>query len=148
MSPFSSFLSEIRKVYDLHQRELAEMMGYEQSYLSALECGSKGPPTQEFADKLTKVLELTDGEKVALTEAIEYSQRKVAISTDAPRNLYIVLNELRLRGANLHPAQMDAIIGIMKITDKMAGDDRQERIKRVRNRKVNPVQVLGEKPDE
>lgn len=41
MSPFSHFLHELRMRYDIRQVELAETMGYEQSYISALEVGIK-----------------------------------------------------------------------------------------------------------
>lgn len=38
--------------HGVRQVELAERIGYEQSYISALEAGAKGPPTPEFIDRL------------------------------------------------------------------------------------------------
>jgi predicted transcriptional regulator len=46
MSPFSHFLHELRLQHQIRQSELAELLGYEQSYISALEVGIKGPPTE------------------------------------------------------------------------------------------------------
>ena len=51
MSPFSHFLHELRLQHQIRQSELAELLGYEQSYISALEVGIKGPPTDEFVRK-------------------------------------------------------------------------------------------------
>lgn len=51
MSPFGQLLHELRQKSGLRQVELAERMGYEQSYLSALELGVKGPPPTEFIDE-------------------------------------------------------------------------------------------------
>ena len=45
MSPFSQLLAETRRRHGLRQIDLAELLGYEQTYLSALEVGAKGPPT-------------------------------------------------------------------------------------------------------
>lgn len=50
MSPFSHFLHELRLRHQIRQAELAELLGYEQSYISALEIGAKGPPTEEFVE--------------------------------------------------------------------------------------------------
>ena len=50
MSPFSHFLHELRLRHQIRQSELAELLGYEQSYISALEIGAKGPPTEEFVE--------------------------------------------------------------------------------------------------
>jgi predicted transcriptional regulator len=47
MSPFSHFLHTLRMRLEIRQAELAALVGYEQSYISALEVGLKGPPTEE-----------------------------------------------------------------------------------------------------
>jgi predicted transcriptional regulator len=47
MSPFASALHSIRMQHGICQTVLADMIGYEQTYISALEVGKKGPPTQE-----------------------------------------------------------------------------------------------------
>ncbi|PYE26357.1 helix-turn-helix protein [Paraburkholderia silvatlantica] len=58
MSPFSILLHEFRLRCNLRQSDLAERLGYEQSYLSSLEVGRKGRPTREFVLKLVEALNL------------------------------------------------------------------------------------------
>ena len=58
MSPFSESLHSIRVRHGLRQVELAKLVGYEQSYISALEVGLKGPPTDEFVERLTAAIPL------------------------------------------------------------------------------------------
>jgi len=48
MSPFAIYLRKLRLRRGLKQKEMAYLLGYEQSYLSALERSVKGPPKQEF----------------------------------------------------------------------------------------------------
>ena len=55
MSPFSRYLVDLRRRLGVRQGELADLLGYDQSYLSALEIGQKGPPTPEFVDRLARV---------------------------------------------------------------------------------------------
>lgn len=45
MSPFAHFLHDLRMRYGIRQRDLAERMGYETGYFSALEVGIKGTTT-------------------------------------------------------------------------------------------------------
>jgi transcriptional regulator with XRE-family HTH domain len=63
MSPFSHFLHDLRMRLEIRQAELAELVGYEQSYISALEVGLKGPPTQEFIARLIHALSLSPAEQ-------------------------------------------------------------------------------------
>ena len=56
MSPFSHFLHELRLRLEIRQADLAKLVGYEQSYISALEVGLKGPPTQEFITRLIQAV--------------------------------------------------------------------------------------------
>lgn len=52
--------------HGMRQGDLAEAMGYEQTYISALEIGSKGPPTDEFIERAIKALQLGDAEQADL----------------------------------------------------------------------------------
>ena len=79
MSPFSESLHSIRVRHGLRQVELAKLVGYEQSYISALEVGLKGPPTDEFVERLTAAIPLTKEEQEALRAAAQESHRKLVI---------------------------------------------------------------------
>lgn len=58
MSPFAHLLHNLQMRHNIRQSELAERLGYEQSYISALEIGLKGPPGPDFVDRLIAALEL------------------------------------------------------------------------------------------
>lgn len=54
MTPFGKFLEALRRDRQLQQTQLAGMVGVNACYISSIEKGKKGPPTQEVLDKLIK----------------------------------------------------------------------------------------------
>lgn len=119
MSPFAFALRNLRLKLDIRQAELARMAGYEQSYLSGIELGSKGPPTHEFVERLIKVLDLPATEANHLRKAREASERKFEIPTDAPEETYLLCNTLHTRLGQLHPLQRQAILNILQLPDDL-----------------------------
>jgi transcriptional regulator with XRE-family HTH domain len=109
MSPFANQLKLFRIERGLRQTELAEMVGYEQSYVSALELGLKGPPTNEFVTQLIGVLQLSQEDQQILIEAVLASQRKINIPTEASTEIYWLFHKLRQQIDQLHPVQIDLI---------------------------------------
>lgn len=107
MSPFAKLLHDYRIKAGLRQKELAELLGYEQSYLSALELGLKGPPNREFANQLIKVLDLDQKEQITLMEALAASQRKVDVPNEAPIEIFWMCHKLRQQIDRLHPLQIE-----------------------------------------
>jgi len=103
MSPFSQLLHDLRVRHGLRQAELADRIGYEQSYISALEVGLKGPPTEEFLDRVANAMSLGDEERHQLWVAAQASQRKLVIDPDAPPDIYWMLNDLRSEVDRLTP---------------------------------------------
>lgn len=88
MSPFSQLLHDLRVRHGLRQADLAERIGYEQSYISALEVSLKGPPTVEFLDRVANAMSLSDEERRQLWATAQASQRKLVIDPDAPPDIY------------------------------------------------------------
>ncbi len=109
MSPFADQLKLFRIRLGLRQTELAEQVGYEQSYVSALELGLKGPPTDEFVKKLIGVLKLSHEDQQSLNEAVAASQRKISIPPEAPAEIYWLCHKLRQQIERLHPVQIELI---------------------------------------
>ena len=72
---------------------IPELLGYEQSYISALEVGIKGPPTEEFVQKLITTLALPPSAQLELKEAVAASDRKLSIPADSPQSHYRMLKE-------------------------------------------------------
>lgn len=109
MSPFATLLKSLRINRGLRQTELAELVGYEQSYVSALELDIKGPPNQEFISHLVGALELSQIEQDTLNEAVAASERKLRVPPRASNEIYLLLHKLRQQIDHLHPAKIQLI---------------------------------------
>ncbi|HLO63535.1 MAG TPA: helix-turn-helix transcriptional regulator [Azonexus sp.] len=109
MSPFSLFLRHLRGARGLKQSELARLLNYEGSYLSALERSQKGPPNTDFLTRLVRCLELNDEEQLALDEAVAMSKRQFSIPPQASEAEYRLINHLVSRLGSLNPVQIQLI---------------------------------------
>ena len=69
LSPFAEALRQLRFIRGLRQQDVAERVGCERSYLSALENDVKGAPDAKFVDALALTLGLSDEERDALQVA-------------------------------------------------------------------------------
>jgi transcriptional regulator with XRE-family HTH domain len=133
MSPFSQFLYELRKRRDIRQAELANLLGYEQSYISALEVGLKGPPTDEFVERLIQALTISQVEQQELRAAVQASQRKLVIDPDAPPDIYWLLDDLRGKLEYLKPGQVRMIKEILDWRETFS-EERPEQSRRLKRR--------------
>lgn len=109
MSPFAHFLLELRKQRRLNQREFAAQLGYEQTYISALERSRKGPPRPPFIERLIKVLNLTEAERQALTEALHRSKRQLTLPCEASLQEYDLIRALEPQLGQLTSTQIEII---------------------------------------
>lgn len=126
--------------HGVRQVELAERIGYEQSYISALEAGAKGPPTPEFVDRLQSALGLTDEEACKLRAAADASQRKLVIDADMPQDVYWLLDRLRATLPDLTPTQVRVINEVLNMPTSPA-DAWPESPRRLRRRNLKEAQM-------
>lgn len=140
MSPFSHFLHELRMRYRVRQVELAERTGYEQSYISALEAGLKGPPTAEFVESVVTGLKLSSDDAQALRAAAEASQRKLVIEPDMPQDIFWLLSRLRATLPVLTPTQVRVINDVLGMAPS-PGDAWSEPVRRLRRRSKEELQM-------
>lgn len=140
MSPFSHYLHDLRMRHEIRQSELAELLGYEQSYISALEIGAKGPPTPEFLEKLILVLDMSEGEQEELRQIAEASQRKLALNSDCPPDVFWMLKELREQVNRLHPVQVKMIRDALELKGSFV-DPRPEPVRRIKRRRREEVRM-------
>ena len=140
MSPFARQLHDLRMRHGVRQNELAELIGYDQTYVSALEVGLKGPPTPEFVDKVVKVLPLTAAEEHELRLAAQASDRKLVLEPDAHPDVYWMLDALRQRLAGLHPAQARLIRELLNLPDVVRRQETEPML-RPRRRKNMEAQM-------
>jgi transcriptional regulator with XRE-family HTH domain len=117
-SPFSIFFRDLRIRMGLRQHELAEQLGYEQAYISAVELGKKNP-SDELLRKLSKELDLSDSEQEALDLAVSESRRKFVLPKEVPTDTYRLCSELWAKIERLHPAQIRIIREAIRLDDEI-----------------------------
>lgn len=101
----------------LRQRELAERLGYEPSYLSALERSEKGPPREDFVRRLIRELALNAEECAALDKALAASRRQLSLPASASLEEYQLMEMLRPQLGRLQPLQIQLINLALKMTE-------------------------------
>jgi transcriptional regulator with XRE-family HTH domain len=138
MSPFSLCLITLRTRPGLRQGELASLVGYEQSYISALEVGLKGPPTIELVERLCEALSLSSDEKQALYQALGASQRKFTVDVDAREDVYWMFRDLREYLPELPEAQVRMIRDLVRLRDPQ----QRQALKPLRSVKRNKVEEV------
>lgn len=109
MSPFAHFLKEIRGSRGYRQKDLAHNLGYEPSYLSALERGDKGPPRRDFILRLIRGLSLNQQEQAALEEALKSSRRQFSIPRCASDDEFQIVHQLVPKLGKLNSLQVQLI---------------------------------------
>lgn len=145
MSPFGVLLRDLRLRHGLRQAELAHAMGYEQTYWSALELGTKGPPPPTFVQKLGDTLGLEEEIADALHLAIDDSYRHMTLPVDAPMPVYRVFGEFRRQIETLHPAQVALIEQALNLSAELKNRrPLQDDPPRIRRRRLPLSQREGE----
>lgn len=115
MNQFSKFLRDLRIKRGLMQKDAAHLLGYESSYLSALERGSRGLPKQEFFTRLVRTLELDEAEQVALNEVLLQSRRQMPIPETTSRDEQVLLTKLQAKLGCLQPLQIQIITLVLSM---------------------------------
>lgn len=134
MSPFAHLLHGLRMRFGIRQSELAALIEYDQTYISALEVGLKGPPPADFVERIIAALSLSELEQQEMRAAAAASQRKIVIDRDTPQEVYWMLAALRERLPHLHPAQIRMIREIVDFPDTL-GQRKPATITRLKRRK-------------
>lgn len=117
MSPFSLFLRTLRFQKGLKQKELAAKLGYEASYVSALERSEKGPPREDFIRRLIRDLALNPDECAALDKALAASRRQLSLPATASIEEYQLMEMLRPQLGRLQPLQIQLIKLALKMPE-------------------------------
>ena len=123
MTPFGLQLSDLRRRRGLQQQQLADLLQVAPCYISAMEKGRKGPPTEHLLEAITTGLQLTPEEKTALLRAAECSQRQRRVPKDVSVHEYALVDELWKRLGSISQAEATAISSILKINQKETYDE-------------------------
>ncbi len=117
LSPFSTFFHDLRRRHKVSQKELANLIGYKQGYISALEVGRKPPTNEDFIAQLITGLKLDAVEQAALRQAVEESQRNYTLPDNASAEVSRMVNRLWRELENLSPAQIRIISEVTQLRD-------------------------------
>lgn len=120
MSPFAITLKQFRQKRGLKQKDLALQLGYEPSYLSALERGEKGPPKQDFIRRFVRGLELNEAERAELEKSLRLSRRQFSLPTKASEKEFELVHELEPHLGSLTPLQIDLIKLAIRIPETLS----------------------------
>lgn len=113
MSPFGATLEKFRKERSIKQVELAQLLGIEQSYISAMERGHKGPPSDALLEKIASVLKLPRIEKRQLLHDAEISKLAFKIPQKTTRSEFELLHKLRKHLGTLNDRQVLVISTVL-----------------------------------
>lgn len=117
-SPIAHFFRDFRIRSGLTQTQLAHLLGFEQGYLSAIEVGIKSP-NEDLVVRLVHKLALNDVDQAELTGALNMSRRRLTVPADAPKDVFLLVNELADKLDGLHPAQVAGIRAWLRVEDDM-----------------------------
>ncbi|MBV7539401.1 helix-turn-helix domain-containing protein [Duganella sp. sic0402] len=115
MSPFSVYLSELRNRFGLRQTKLAEMLGYEQSYISGLELGTKSPTNEEFLTRLIRAFKMTAQEQDELAKVVKQSQQRFVLPREVHPDAFRLCSELWDKIDRIPLPQLQAIRALLSL---------------------------------
>lgn len=122
-SLFSTTLKEIRLRRKLKQRAFAIRLGYEPSYISALENDLKPPPQDEKLDNLLSKMELSPAEEVLLRGAARRSLRgtvKIKVPKSADQFTLEMYEMLQEKLPYISPIQVQIIKFALSVSETEA----------------------------
>ncbi len=122
-SPFAVFLRDLRLRNNFRQHELAEQLGYEQAYISALELGTRGP-SRELVEALVTKMSLSDKDQKTLKKVVRESGRRFVLPAEVPTDTYRFCHELWEKIEDLHPAVIQAMRELVNLEDVMSDQPR------------------------
>ena len=109
MSPFAIALKTLRLNRNLRQKDAADLLGYEQSFISGLERGLKPAPKNGFINHVAAKYQLTEKEQESLTYAMYQSKRNYSLPKDASLDAYEIFIELEKQINQLGQNQLKLI---------------------------------------
>jgi transcriptional regulator with XRE-family HTH domain len=96
MTPFGEYLEQLRRDRYLQQKQLADIMGINPCYVSALEKGRKGPPSKLVLEQLVEKLNLSQEEENGLWRSVELSDLNLRLPKNMTKQEFEFLYEYRI----------------------------------------------------
>lgn len=123
MTPFGEYLEKLRRSRNLQQKQIADLMGVNPCYVSTLEKGRKGPPSEQILKQLIKNLKMSEHEQNGLWRSVALSELTYRLPNNMCKEEFEFMYELR---SHLGTLSQDQLM-IMQSTLKLGGINTQER---------------------
>lgn len=94
MTPFGKICRAIRHKHSVSLKELADVLAISPAYLSALEHGNRGNPSEEILHKISDYFSLSTNEIETLRTCAEMSETRLKVPKNAEIQVYWVMNKL------------------------------------------------------
>ena len=114
MTPFGRFMRTLRLDKAMLLKDCADRLGVTSAYLSALEHGKKGAPSQKVVENLVTALRLNTEEVRGLREAVRNSDTRIALPLKATPFAFETANAFARELPSLTEDQLKRIRAIMK----------------------------------
>jgi len=118
MTPFGHYLETVRRARDMQQTELANLLGIDPSYISAIERGKKGPPSADILQRIKTVMSLSDIESKELDFAVKQSGRVIRLPNNTSLAEYALISTLSRRIGSLSMEEVNAMACILQLGEK------------------------------
>ncbi|MCP4597950.1 helix-turn-helix transcriptional regulator [Neptuniibacter sp.] len=115
MTPFGRYLATLRLNRQVKQKELAEALGVDPSYISAIESGKKPPPSNRVIREIVGELALPKDEEALLWNYADQSIRVMHIPDDLPLETYALIQEFRKSLKSLSAGQVNVIRSVISM---------------------------------
>lgn len=118
MTPFGLFMRKLRLDKGLLLKDLADQLDVTSAYLSALEHGKKGVPSNSLVELIEERLSLSATEKVALRQAVKESPTSLQIPARVSPRAYQTAAAFARRLPSLSDQDLQAINRYLEDKDK------------------------------
>ena len=115
MTPFGRYLTALRLNRRVKQKELAEALGVDPSYISVIESGKKAPPSNKAIEEIVIALKLPRDEELLLWNYADQSIRVMHIPDDLPMETYALIQEFRKSLKKLSAGQVNVIRSVISM---------------------------------
>lgn len=114
MSPFATELRKLRFELGVSQQALAEALGCDRTYLSALENDTRPAPGKQFVERVVAALDLSAADAQRLQISGEKSKRTHAMPLGVPGAAYEFVTNVFSQLENLSSSQIQALNGVLE----------------------------------
>lgn len=115
MTPFAIYFEKLRKVRGLQQKQVADVLGITACYVSAMEKGKKGPPTNKVIKKIIEVFRLNEDQQKELWLAVEQSMPVRRLPKNISMQEFAFIKDLWERLGTLSEEQLIIMSTTLKV---------------------------------